>query len=176
MRIDLASPPRVGGLYETRLIPAGYVDITNENRYASLANEIEDSPAAKSARLKPILEDMARGVPTTLSEPCEEFVCVDRELGKVPSTEDDSAPPASQMSALPPARGENKKPASQPASSDLPDGANGEGEKSGGAGEDDKEAPKDAAAEEMAPLPLGTYNRALAPLPLEFNPNRSSVS
>ena len=53
------------------------------------------------------------------------------------------------MSALPPAHGENKKPASHPVSSGLSDGANGEREKSRGGGEDVKEAPKDAAAEEM---------------------------
>ena len=59
-----------------------------------MGNETEDSPAAKSARLKPILENMARGVHTALSEPCEESVCVDREVSKMPSTEDDQSRPA----------------------------------------------------------------------------------
>ena len=70
----------------------------NENRYGPLANETDDSPAAKVARLKPILADMARGGHTALSEPCEESVCVDREVSEMPSTEDDPAPPASQIS------------------------------------------------------------------------------
>ena len=55
------------------------------------------------------------------------------------------APPASQISTLPPARGENEA----AVSSGLPDIANGEEEKSGWAGEDDKEAPKDNVAEGM---------------------------
>ena len=57
VRKKIVSPPRVGGLHETNLIPAGYVDTMpeNENRYGPLANETEDSPAAKVARLKPIL-------------------------------------------------------------------------------------------------------------------------
>ena len=150
MRTKIVSPPRVGGLHETKPIPAGCVDTMpeNENRYGPLANETEDSPAAKVARLRPILADMARGVPTDLSEPCEKSVCVDREVNEVAPTEDESAPLASQMTAVPPSR----EAQGEPGSSGLPDGANEEGEESGGKGEDEKELPKDgdaAAAEEM---------------------------
>ena len=150
VRTKIVSPPRVGGLHETKPIPAGCVDTMpeNENRYGPLANETEDSPAAKVARLRPILADMARGVPTDLSEPCEKSVCVDREVNEVAPIEDESAPLASQMTAVPPSR----EAQGEPGSSGLPDGANGEGEESGGKGEDEKEPPKDgdaAAAEEM---------------------------
>ena len=111
MRNEIVSPPRVGGLHETILNPAGWVDENIVNRFTPLSSETEDNPATKSARLKPILEYMARGVPTSLSEPCEESVCVDRVESKAPPTENDAAPPASQMTALPP----NKEPVSQPA-------------------------------------------------------------
>ena len=150
MRKNFVSPP-AGGLHEWNLIPAGYVDATkeNENRYGPLAaSETEDSPAAKSARLKPILESMARGVPTVLSEPCEESVCVDREGVGPTLTENDSAPAASQMTTLPPSR----EAQGEPVSSGLPDGENGEGREGGGRDEDEKEPPKDgdaAAAESM---------------------------
>ena len=55
MRMKIVSPPRVGGLHE--LNPAGRVDTEmkeNENRFALLHNETEDSPSAKAARLKPV--------------------------------------------------------------------------------------------------------------------------
>jgi hypothetical protein len=135
--IEYPSPPRGVAMHDiSELNPAGCVDKKeNENRYGPLANETDDSPAAKVARLKPILADMARGGHTALSEPCEESVCVDREVSEMPSTEDDPAPPASQISPPPPARGENET----AVSSGLPDRANGEEEKSGGAGEDDKQ-------------------------------------
>ena len=151
VRNEIVSPPRVSGLHETTLNPAGSVDENNVNRFTPLSNETEESPAAKSARLKPVLDEMARGVHTTLRELCEEVVCIGREVSKQPSNVTESAPPAiaSQITTLPPTRGENKKPASQAVSSGLPNGADGEGEKSGGASEDDKEAPKDAAAEGM---------------------------
>ena len=63
VRNENPSPPRGVALHDTILNPAGCVDKKeNENTYGPLANETEDSPAAKLARLKPVLDDMARGL------------------------------------------------------------------------------------------------------------------
>ena len=69
MRNENPSPPRGVALHDTILNSAGCVDKKEiENTFGPLANETEDSPAAKSARLKPVLDDMMRGVDIALSE------------------------------------------------------------------------------------------------------------
>ena len=170
VRKKIVSPPRVGGLHETNLIPAGYVDTMpeNENSFGPLADETEDSPAAKLARLEPILADMARGGPTDLSEPGEKSVCVDREENEVASHEDGSAPVASQMTAVPPSRGAQ----GEPGSSGLPNGANGEGEESGGKDEGEKEPPKDGAAAAVEDMDEDEEEIDLPPI--EFEPEVQS--
>ena len=92
-------------------------------------------------------------------------MCIGREVSKQLSNENDSAPPASQISTLPPARGENET----AVSSGLPDGANGEEEKSGVAGEDGKGAPEDAAADVME-----EDDEEVPLLPVEFDPEVQS--
>ena len=138
--IEYPSPPRGVAMHDiSELNPAGCVDKKeNENMFGPLADETDNSPAAKSARLKPVLDAMARGVDTALSEPCEKAVCIGREESAPPSKVNDSDMPSSQMTAVPPARG-GKKAAG---SSELPNGASGEGDKSGASGENEKEAPK----------------------------------
>ena len=52
MSNEIVSPPRVGGLHETILNPAGCVDTemrADENRFAPLSNETEDSPSNRSS-------------------------------------------------------------------------------------------------------------------------------
>ena len=122
------------------------------------------TPASKAARLKPVLDDMARGVNSTLRELCEKVGCIGREENKQPSNVTEPAPPASQRSTLPPARGEREP----SGSSVLTDGANGEKGKDGANGEGEKEAP--VPNEEIVADVMEEDDDDIELPPIEFDP------